>query len=151
MSKISTVYDTLLTTLATIFSEKTRVNDPYTITDNPEHLIRDGYGLRKSDSFPAESEFCVFNDNHGFEVILTREIVRAESQDTPLDVEVKGLLEDAYELRERLDRYDELGISTDITQITLGGVSAVAPFITGKGKFISVVVAFTVQVTQDFN
>lgn len=151
MTKITTVYNTLLTAIAAIFPEKTRVNDPYTLTDNPEHLLRDGYGLRKGDTQPADVDLCQFSDLHGFEVALSREVVRAESQDTPLDDEVKGLLEDAFELRERLFRTDELGIPVDITQVSLGSVSAVSQFVTGKGKFISVTVAFNVQVTENFN
>lgn len=151
MSKITTVYDTLLTTIGTIFSEKTRVNNPYSLTDNPEHLLRDGWGLRKTGTDPLPSDLCQWSDGHGFEVALCREIVRGESQDTPLDDEVKALLEDAFEFRERIFRYDELGISTDITQVSLGSVSGVEEFVAGRGKFISVIVAFTVQVTENFN
>jgi len=151
MSKITTVYDTLLAAILLIFPEKTKLNDPYTLTDNPEHLLRDGYGMRKTATELGIAELCNISDVHGFEVALCREIVRTESQDVPLDVEVKGLLEDAFELRERLYRYDELGISTDITSIDLGGVSGVESFISGKGKFISVVIAFNVQVTENIN
>ena len=149
MSKISTVYDTLLTVLSAIFPEKTRLFYPYSLTDNPEHVLRDGYGLIKTSTEPVPSELCRFNDAHGFDVVLTREVVRAESQLTPVDEKVKALLEDAFELRERVYRYDELGIATDITNVSLGSVSAVEEFLTGKSKFISVVVSFVVNVTED--
>jgi hypothetical protein len=151
MSKITTVYDTILTALTAIFPEKTRLNDPYTLSDNPEHLLRDGYGLRKGSTEQGISELCSLSEIHGFEVSLCREIVRTESQDVPLDDEVKGLLEDAFELRERVYRYDELGIDTDITNVTLGSVSEVSSFVANKGKFITVSVAFNVQVTENIN
>lgn len=149
MSKITTVYDTLLTVIAAIFPEKTRLFDPYTLTDNPEHICRDGYGVRKGDTSFEAAEFKSFMDAHGFEVVLTREVVRAESQVTPLDDQVKALLEDAFELRERVYRYDELGITTDITAVNLEGVSGVEQFVAGRGKFLSVGVSFRILVQED--
>lgn len=151
MSKISTVYDTVLTALGTIFSEKTRLLDGYVITDNPEHLMRDGYGIRKTPTNFQETELCRFTDAHDFEVVLTREVVRGEDQLTPVDDSVKALLEDAFEFRERFYRYDELGIPTDITAVNMGSMTPVERVNVGNGRFITVSIAFTVLVTEDFN
>lgn len=151
MSKISTVYDTLLTILSTIFPEKTRLFDAYIITDNPEHIMRDGYGIRKTSTDFSVSEFCRFSDSHGFEIVLTREIVHGEDQTGPIDTVVKALLEDAFEARERVYRPDELGIPTDVTQVDLGSVSSIDRVNVGNGRFVTVSIAFTVQVTEDFN
>jgi len=151
MSKITTVYDTLLTVIGTIFPEKTRVFDAYSILDNPEHVLRDGYGLRKTGTNFEQAEYCRFTDTHGFEVVLTREVVRGEDQLNPIDTQVKSLLEDAFELRERVYRYDELGITTDITQVQLGDVSGVDRLNVGNGRFITITVSFTVQVSENFN
>lgn len=151
MSKISTVYDTILTALGVIFPEKTRLFDGYVITDNPEHIMRDGYGIRKGATIFQEAELCRFTDAHDFETVLTREVVHGEDQTGPVDDAVKALLEDAFEFRERFYRYDELGIATDITAVTLGSTSPVERVNVGQGKFITVSIAFTVQVTEDFN
>lgn len=151
MSKITTVYDTLLTICSTIFSEKTRLFDAYSIGDNPEHIMRDGYGVRKTGSDFERAELCQFSDNHGFEVVLTREVVHGEDQTGPIDDSVKAILEDAFELRERVYRYDEWGIDSTITHADLGSVSGVERVNVGHGRFITVSIAFTVTVTENFN
>jgi hypothetical protein len=149
MSKITTVYDGILTSLGTIFSEKTRIFDAYDLPSNPEHVIRDGYGIRKGGTDFGSAEFCSFRDDHGFTIVLTREVIRHDSELTPVDDQVKALLEDAFEVRERFYRFDKLGLPSDIENVTLGSVGAVETFIGGSNKFFSITADFVFQVREN--
>lgn len=151
MSKITTVYDELLTVLSTIFPEKTRIFHAYSLEDNPEHNLRDGYGLIKGSTDRVESEFKSFTDSHGFEVILTREVLRLESDVDPIDDVHRALIEDAFELRERIYRYDKLGLQTEIENTEILTVSGVSLFLANKSKFVSISIAFNILINENFN
>lgn len=149
MSNITTVYNQTLSVLATIFSEKTRIFDAYDLPSNPEHVLRDGYGIRIGSTSFGSSEVCSFRDDHGITIVLTREVIRTDSQTTPVDDQVKALLEDAFEVRERFYRYDKLGLTSALENVTLGGVSAVETFIGGSNKFFTVAVDFVFQIREN--
>lgn len=148
MSKITTVYDTLLSSLATLFSSKTRIFDAYSLTDNPEHILRDGYGLAYLGNEGLSGEFNSQVDSHTFEIPLTREVVHTEDQVDRFDTQAKGIIEDAYSVRFMLSEYDKLGIPTSIDQIVLGSTTGITRVNVGQSKFITLSISFTVQVTE---
>jgi hypothetical protein len=150
MTTFATVYDTLLTEVQALFMGRTRLFDAYDPANNPEQMLRSGWGLRKTSTDPALREFCSFDMAHGFECVLTQEIVRAETQVSVLDDAVKTLIDDATAVQERVYRFDELGIPADITQVDLGSLSAVEKLLVGNGRFITVSVAFIVHVNENF-
>lgn len=152
MSKITAVYDELLVEIAALFTTKTRIFNPYSLPDNPEHILRDGYGLIKTDTNRVSSEFCGFTDEHGFEVVLTKEVVRTEDQIDPVDDVTRDIIEDAFSLRERIYRYDKLGLQTDIENTEIGSVSGVSYFLgNNKSNFVSISVAFNILINENFN
>lgn len=152
MTKITTVYDQILTTLATIFPDKMRIFDAYSLLDNPSFNLRDSYGLVVQATQASDlSEICSLRDDHTFQLVLTREIIRQDSQITPVDIDVKLLLEDAFTARERLYRYDKIGLMSEIENVTLGQVSPVQRIRVDKGNFFTITVEFTVQIAEDLH
>ena len=151
MSKITTVYDELLTILSTIFPEKKRIYNPYSLTDNPQHNLRDSYGLLKTTTDRVDAEFKGFTDSHGFKVVLTKEVVRMESQTDQVDDVHRELIEDAFELRERIYRYDKLGLTSEVVNTEIGSVSGVEQFYNEKAKFVSISIDFNILVNENFN
>ena len=151
MSKITTVYDELLTILAAIFPEKKRIFNPYSLTDNPQHNLRDSYGLLKTTTDRVDAEFKGFTDSHGFKVVLTKEVVRMESQTDQVDDVHRELIEDAFELRERIYRYDKLGLTSEVVNTEIGSVSGVEQFYNEKAKFVSISIDFNILVNENFN
>ena len=150
MSKISTAYDTVLSILDTLYPTKTILFNPYSLSDNPNHIIKDGYGIRKVDTSGITSEMCNYTDSHGFEFVLTREIVRLEPQTEKLDATVKAMLEDMVSFRQRFFNPNLLGIAGTVQDVTLGTASAIDTFIAGKNKFISMSIGFTLQINENF-
>ena len=99
MSNISTVYDTVLTTLGTLLPSKTRIPNGYDITENNIHYFRDGYGLKLGSAAPLESEYCNFRLENEFTVVLTKEVYKTDSQTSQTDTAVKALREEVVTLQ----------------------------------------------------
>lgn len=151
MSNISTLYDTLLSTLSTLLpssSDYTRIPNASNLEDNIIQFLRQGYGLIYSGSTQEPSEFCNFAIDHNFAVVLTREVIKTESQTDQLDTVNKALLEDAYKLQNDFYNVDKLGIPDSITRLNLGSVSGITDVIIGKKYFKSIEVNFNILVTE---
>ena len=149
MSKISTIFDTLLTTIAALYPSKTRIPNPYIIDDNSNQFLRDGYGLRISPETPSDSEFCRFSRTRTFGIVLTKEVITTDSQTSQLDTASKALLEDVYTIQKDFMNYDQIGINDSIEKIDMLGTSAIEFY---KGEFIDIIsieVLFNIQVTDD--
>lgn len=148
MSKITTIYNKLLTELASLYPSRTRIFDAYSLLDNPEHIMRNGYGLTVIDTQILPGEMSSLVQQYALEVVLSTEVVRAESQVATFDTQALALLEDAYALRFRLSEYDRLGLPTDIDAILLSSVSGITRLAVGNGRFITINIGFTIQVTE---
>jgi hypothetical protein len=149
MSKISTVYDQVLTELGTLFSGKTRIPNAYSLVDNNFQFLRDGWGLKIGTSSPAESEFKSFNRSHTFSVVLSREVIRTDSDADPIDVVTKAILEDVYTLERRFMDYDQLSIEADIEIIEQGNNSGIEFFIGDDFSFASIEADFNINIREN--
>jgi len=147
-SKISVTYDAVITMLETLFPNKTRIPNTYSITDNSDLFMRDGYGLRVDGSSFSESEFCNFSRLREFTVTLTRELLRDESDYLPYDVTVKLILEDVYTLQKNFLNANQLGQEASIEKIDFSNTSAIEEFKTDQNNFLSMDVTFPLQVTD---
>ena len=147
MSKISTVYDQLLTTLAALYPNKSRLINAYDPEDNPDGLLRDGYGLKLGDAPIVNDEFCNFSSDRLFSIVLTREVL-AIGEVTPVDAATKLMLEDIYTAQKDFSNADQIGIESSIEKIDLGTSSGVTYFVGEKIKFISMEFSVNIQVTE---
>ncbi len=149
MSKISTVYDQVLTELNTLFSTKTRIPNAYSLIDNNDNFLRDGWGLVLGSSSPAPSEFKSFNREFTFTVVLSREVIRLDSDSATIDTVSKALLEDAYTMERRFMDYDQLSIEADIEIIRQGNNSGVEFFIGDNFSFASLEADFIINIREN--
>lgn len=149
MSKVSTIYDTLLTTLATLLSGKTRIPNTYAIEENPMQYLEDSWGLRIDPENPAASEFCRFSRLRTFTVILCREVFADEFDTTNNDTAVKALLEDVYTLQKDFMNPDQIGIESNIEKIDMGGTGPIVSLIGSNKNFIFIEVYFNIQITDN--
>jgi hypothetical protein len=139
----------MLTTLTALFPTKTRIPNPYDLTDNPIILLRDGYGLKLDDEAPARSEFCNFSRNKIFTIVLAREVLKGDMQTTQFDTAVKAMQEDVYELQKDLLNVDQIGIESSIEKIDMGGTSGIVSFIGERSNFIAMEIMFFIQITDN--
>lgn len=142
MSKITTVYDAILTELAALYPAKTRIPYPYSLVDNNARFLSDGYGVTIGPSSFEQFEFCDFMTVRDVTVIVTKEVFRTDSDYNVIDDITKSLLEDIYEVQKLFYSYNELNVPNDVAKVDLGGVSAVEEVASGKQSFLSMSATF---------
>jgi hypothetical protein len=148
MSKISTTHDAILSNLAALYPTKSRIPNPYSLSDNNKRFLTNGYGLRVESADFQEFEFCNFVVQRVFTVVLTKEIFRLDSDTGVTDVAVKELLEDVYEVQKLFYSYNELGIEASILKVDIGSVSAIETFLGDKQNFLSMTASFNFQIRE---
>jgi len=148
MSKVSTIYDACLTTLATLFSTKTRIPNPYSLPDNHQPLLVNGYGLRVDSSTQVSGEFCNFVTDRTFTIIVTRELIKLDSKQDGFDTVIKNLLEDVYTIQKRFYNVDTLGLTNTIDNVVLASTSNVLEVNSGKFNFLAVEVPVIVTIRE---
>ncbi len=152
MSKISTIYDQLISVvIPTLLPDHTRVPNAYSLEDNIEGLLRQGWGLRVNSSSPTEdgSDFKSFNNIRSFSIIVVREVVKTESEFDTLDTVSKNLLEDIYTLQKDLLNVDQIDIETSIEQISTGATSGIEFVLGDKFNFAFIEAEFEINIREN--
>lgn len=150
MSKVTTIYDQIInTTLPAIYvTDYTRIINPYDLEDNPEHLLRQGYGLKVGSQSPLELEFKSKYVQQSYSIVLTREVLKLEADITDTDTQVKALMEDVNTGQLEFYNNNQIGIEASIEDIELGPVSAVEYF-TGNTNFVSMEYEIILTIRED--
>lgn len=147
MSKVTKAYEGIICQLQKLYPNKSKIPNPYSLPDNIDKFLIDGFGIKIDNGDPVESEFCVFSIGQQVSIVLTRELVATDS-DTKVhdDINLK-LLEDVYKLRKMMSSPDRLDVSS-ISIVNLGGNSGVTEVIAGKRKYLSIEVAFILEIEE---
>jgi hypothetical protein len=148
MSKITSVYDALLSELAALYPTKTRIPYPYSLSDNNARFMIDGYGLVIGDSLFEQFEFCNFMTARTVSVVLTKEVIRTDSNYDVVDDIVKAMLENVYEVQKLFYSYNELGVPNDIAKVEIGSVSGVEEVTSGNSRFVSMTAIFQFSILE---
>jgi hypothetical protein len=144
-SKITTIYNAIVTELGTIFPSKTRIPNAYDLENNPFNMLVDGYGLRIDDSSLYRPVLRTSGQARSFTVIITRQVVRTDTNATIIDTEAKAILEDANTLILSMEDSDQINANSSIDRIDFSGSSGIELLGASRSQFISVEVTFNVQ------
>lgn len=148
-SKISSVYDAIVSELEALYPNKTRIPYPYSLTDNNARFLIDGYGFTIGPASFEQFEFCNFMTSREVTVVITREIFRTDSDAITVDDVAKALLESVYEVQKLFYSYNELNVPSDIAKVDIGSVSAVEEVISGKQSFLSMSASFNFFILEN--
>lgn len=147
---VVTVYDKILSELSDLFPEKTRIPYPYTLEDNSNQFLANGYGIKLGGGNYEPLEWTSFTVSRTVSVVVTREVFRTDGDDIGLDDIVRGLLEDIHVIQKRLYGMDATsGNSVEVMKVDIGSVSGVEE-VAAKSKFLSMEAEFTFQITDSF-
>lgn len=150
MSKVTTVYETLIEKIAELFPDKTRIPNAYLLTANNDNLMKNGWGLRVDPADYEEHEFCSFMVNRTFTIIFTREMFRLNSSVEEYDSIVPEMLEDVYNIQEMCFNYNELGIDAAIAKVDIGSCSGIESFINDKQNYYKIECSFSFSIKESF-
>ena len=151
MSKVSTIYDQIVTTLDALFpsgSGYTRIPNAYSLADNNDNLLIKGFGFKTGLATPQTAEFNNWSQEREFNVVFTREVPRMAGSFSEFDTFVKELLEDVYTVQLDFYNVDQIGIEGTIERIELGSVSQVDFIDAGKSNYISMEATFLFDVRE---
>ncbi len=151
MSKISTVYDQLITTIAALsgYTTKDRIPNPYSIEDNNLTLLRDSWGLKLNGAvaIPEFEQFKATWSRYEMELVLTREVIKVASDVTKLDTQTKSMLEDLVTARLSLVSDNQIGIPLSIEQIRVTSDTAIDFILESRVLLGSLI--FEIDISED--
>jgi hypothetical protein len=148
MSKISSVYDSIVSKVETLFPAKTRLHNPYEFSDNPEIIMKDCWGLKVSQATREEIEYCNLSIARDFSFVLIRQFASVGSKDDAFDSVSKFLLEDQQSFLNTFFSPTELGVANIIDKIefdTIGGIDFVQ---TEQKKYLFCEIAFKITISE---
>jgi len=147
MSKISTVYDAVVSKMVALFPAKTRMHNPYELTDNSETIMKDTWGLKVLSADRNDLEFCNLTTDRQFSIILVRHFATVGSSGTAFDAVTKSLLEDQQTVMNNVHSPTELGIQNDIDKIDITAISGLEFIQTDQKKYLFVELTFTITIS----
>ena len=144
MTKISTIHDTINARLLTIFPSKTRIPNAYSLIDNAEQFLKNGFGLKYNGSSRVDFEICNRRESADFSLVLSSEFYHLETSQTAFDSPTKTILEDAEIFKARFYKTDLLAdlniISLDVTT-----TSGLANLSGDKYNFLTIEINFKID------
>jgi hypothetical protein len=148
MSKASTIYDQIVSQLATLFPSATRIPDAYAVEENNDNFLRNGYGIKVGSADFQEFEFCKWMVGRQVTIVFTKEVFRLDS--VSADTVEKALLEAVYETQKLFFNYSQLGIEADIMRVDITGSSEIQRVSSENGLYMSIECSFNFLIQESF-
>jgi len=127
VSKITDVFNNLVTFVGGELSDHTRLNDPYNIEENPEMLLRKGWGIQIDDG--VDTNRCISPEYYlgrTFTIVIVRESVAKDSDPVRRELSKLDLLEDLHILiAEAVSENTLYEIAVNFKYISDGGLQEV--------------------------
>jgi hypothetical protein len=148
MSKITTVYDYVVSSMATLFPSKTIIPNAYSIQDNSDNFLRDGYGVKTQGHFVAKDDVNFIVQEYNFRLLFCREVIRLDSDTTVFNTETKAIEEDVFSARSFFYDIDLNGSPGNIDQMFLGATDPIAFLQSDKNNFIFVETSLLIRIRE---
>lgn len=147
-SNITTVFNQMISMVGAQLSTHKRLNDPYNLEENPEMLLRKGWGVRIGPG--VNSERCISPEyylNRTFEVVIVREAVAKDSDPSRREASHLELLEDLHTiLDEAVSENTLYNSAVNIKYVSDGGLDEIFVF---EKPYNLIVAQFTVEYSQN--
>lgn len=150
-SKISTIYDAIVTRLGVVFPNHTRLSSSYQLELNPEDWLSLGYALQINSGANSNLHVgCILDIERTVTVAITREFKALELDVGPKATTEKDLLEDQYLLINDFEKVFSLNDpSVSAFQfVSDSGIQSVFP---DKNSFLKIESIFRIKYWEDLN
>lgn len=148
MSKISVVHDAIITKALALFSSKSRLHNPYELTDNPELTMKDSWGLKVGAADYTESEFCNLTIGRTFTFILIRQFASTGVSGSAFDSVSKSLLEDQKTFLDNIYSPAELSVQDSIDKIDIESVTGIEFMQADQKKYLFCEVSVRILISE---
>jgi hypothetical protein len=154
MAAINTLIDTLRATIPTYsrFIAKTEIGNPYSIEDNNEIFLKNGWGLAIGEGSNSDlSTDYSLSTERSIGVVLSRRVLDVHNKGLQINEISKELLLDATELRDNFMDLSKFGVLLGGENILYGGDSGINFIGSDKFNFIWTELSFVFEIVEDIN
>lgn len=148
MSKITDVYNQLIAQTNTLFLSKERLHNPYVLTENPDGIRKNAWGIRVNGATKEDLEFCDMSLSRSFDLILTRQFVSLAGDEDGFDSVTIELLEAQQSFAAMVYSYNELQIEDKIDKIDIVDISGITLETGLEKKFLNCIVSFNITISE---
>ncbi|MEY3882115.1 MAG: hypothetical protein RIQ94_2911 [Pseudomonadota bacterium] len=144
MSDISTIYDAIITKVDALFSGKLRIHNPYELSDNPELITKDSWGLKVETCDIEDMEFCKLTTTRQFAILFIRQFATIGNKEDAFDAVSKLILEDQQTLLNNLYSPTELDQNSIIDKIDIVNISGIEFTQSNQKKYLFCEIGFKI-------
>lgn len=148
MSKISTAHDAIIAKALALFVSKTRIHNPYELSDNAELTMKDSWGLKIGSADYTEHEFCNLTVGRMFTFILIRQFASTGVSGSAFDATTKSLLEDQQTFLNNIYSPTELGVQDSIDKIDIESVTGIEFMQADQKKYLFCEISFRILTSE---
>lgn len=150
MSNVTPIYNAIISELETLFPTKTRIQNPYSLTDNMSPYLVNGWGVKVGGSSPSELvEYCSRIVDRTFTFVLTRELIRLDNETPGIDTMTLAFIEDINSLEGLMADLTELDIPEQIAAIRPVETSGIQQMNQDKFNFLTVEASFIFTIREN--
>lgn len=151
MSKISTVYAALISSIETLYPLKTRLHNPYNLEENPDLVRKDSWGLKVEGANREDIEYCNLSLSRSFTMVFLRQFVSLAGKEDGFDVVTLGILEDQQLFSQLIFSPSELGVESDVARIEIESISGIQELASGEKKYLFGEITFNITISELIN
>ena len=150
MSNVSTIFDNFLALLQTEFASKTQLANPFSVQNNNDNILKEGYGLRYGPASLPDFDLTSFQGySREIVVILTKQVFKTDNDTDNFSTAQKAMVEDQNTLINSLAKNRTFDSSTVSVEFT--GDSGIEFIFNGKFNFLYLETSFEIQYKEDKN
>ena len=143
----TTIYNAVVTKAGELFPSKQRMHNPYELSDNPELILRDSWGLKVGSAEFIEIEYCNLSIGREYTFILTRQFATIGSARDAFDSVTISMLEDQQLFLNNIYSSSELGVPDDIVQIVITNIGGIDFAVADQKKYLFLEITFRITLS----
>ena len=148
MSNVTDIYDKMATILSTVYSTKTIIPNPFSVADNNDNLLKDGYGFYFGGAGLPSFDLPSFQGySREFILVLVRGIYRADDNTSLFGSTQKAMIEDQNTFINTLAK--DRTLDNDLVSVEFTGDGGIEFVYGDKFSFLQLTSTFEAQYKED--
>lgn len=147
MSNATEIYKKIRELIPTLtgFTDKKEIPNPYSLEDNQSQFLRNGWGVRIGPTTPTEETDRLpdYVEATDYEIVLSRQVVRTESNADKVPAVSQQLLDD-FSLLENAFTPDVFSIAEGVSKININSITGIENVTAGKYNHVTAGITFEI-------
>lgn len=148
VSKVSVIYSAIIDKMEALYPTKIRLHNPYELTENPEIVCKNSWGISVEDASREDVEYCNLSIVRTFKATFLRQFITLASKEDGFDAVTALLLEDQQTFLNAFYSPDEIGQQGIIERIDFTSISGINQLVSGEKKYLFSEVTFNILISE---